>query len=363
MSVSIPLPAEPAPYSLRFRLGPFPVAVDPTFWFVALFPVLTEMLRPSWVPVLFGSILVHELGHALAARRFGSPASIRIYLLGGLTTFHQLPDRRQRILVALAGPVAGFALGLLTLAAYLPLSPARGTSMEFTLHALLWLNFGWGVVNLLPVPPLDGGQMFAEAVGPRRTLLAAQVGAVVGAVAMLEALRRWGVFAAVMFGYLAYHSALAWLRLAREQRLRGQLKQARETLWEDALGAGEVGEAHRAVLRETMQQLRQPPPTPAVPAAPTVPAAPAAPAYDPDVERDHALLAQIFGGLGATSRAADHALEAHRREPSDGIALHAVQLLIEAGRRLEAEKLVARARWSAASTRAKAEALLTRSRN
>lgn len=340
------LPAgESLPFSLRFRVGPFPVVVEPTFWLVALVLAGFQWLAPAWAAVLFVSVLVHELGHAMAARRYGSWASIRLYGLGGLTTHQQLPDRRHRIFVAVAGPLAGFALGLLVLAVDLLLPGDRPMAVAFTLRALLFTNFLWGVVNLLPIPPLDGGHVFEEAVGPRRKLLAAQVGTVVGAMAMVEAIRRWGPLSGLMFGYLSLRCGMTWLRIAGERRIQRQLKQAREKLWEDALANDEVGEPHRAALRETMLHLRQPP---------------AAPAPEPEAERDHALLARIFGELGSASRAADHALEAHRKEPSDGNALQAVQLLLEAGRRAEAEALVSTARWSTEIARAEASALLSR---
>src|SRR5262245_46601267 len=134
------------PLTLRFRVGPFPVAVEPTFWLLALMVFSrTAWLSLAWAAVTFASVLVHELGHAYAARRYGAGASIRLHALGGLTFHDPLPHRRQRILVSLAGPGAGFAFGLLALAVqqFVPLSAPR--PVLFTLDALVWVNFGWGV--------------------------------------------------------------------------------------------------------------------------------------------------------------------------------------------------------------------------
>ena len=117
-------------------------------------------------------------------------------------------------------------------------------------------------------------------------------------------------------------------------------------MWEEALAEDQVGEAHRAAFRETMRSLREPPP---------------APAPEPEPDRDPALMARVFEELGVPAPAAERALEAYRRDPSDASALQAVRLLLAAGRRPEAEALVARARWSAEATRAEAAELLRKS--
>lgn len=79
-----------------------------------------------WIVVVFVSILVHELGHAFAFRRFGQPSKILPHFSGGLTIPESLPwgsayatvslTPNQHIFVSLAGPFAGFALAALTLA-------------------------------------------------------------------------------------------------------------------------------------------------------------------------------------------------------------------------------------------------------
>lgn len=105
--------------TLQFRLGPFPVSVEPSFFIVSLVLAANRLVRPAmlleWVVVVFVSVLVHELGHALAARAVGLPARISLHGAGG-TTHHQPPQRdsvRQDVLISLAGPAAGFLLGAL----------------------------------------------------------------------------------------------------------------------------------------------------------------------------------------------------------------------------------------------------------
>jgi len=330
----------PAFLSLRFRLGPFPVSVEPWFFFVPLIAFRESAWRAlAWVAVVFVSILFHELGHALAARSFGAGASIRLYGLGGLTYHSALPTARRRILVSLAGPGAGFLLGLLALAPYLLLPPT------FIVRALLYVSFFWGAVNLLPVPPLDGGHVLEELLGPRRKGLALQVGAVVSAAAAVAGFLLWSWVAGVMFALLSLGSVAGWIRLAAEQRIQRQLTRLRERMWEQALEPDDMGEAHRDALQETMRELHD-----ASRQQPVLP--------EPDQDRDPALLARIFEELGVPGRAADHAVDAHRSDPSDATALQAVRLLLAAGRRPEAEALVTRTRWSSPATRAEAVALL-----
>jgi len=140
----------------------------------------------------------------------------------------------------------------------------------------------------------------------------------------------------VMFAFLSLGCVAGWIRLAAEQRIQRQLTRLRAQMWDEA---GQGG------LQETLQALNE-----ATHQLPVLP--------EPDQDRDPALLARIFEELGVPARAADHALDAHRRDPSDASALQAVRLLLAAGRRPEAEALVTRTRWSVDATRAEAVAML-----
>ncbi len=116
--------------ALRFRLFGFPVEIQLGFWILAII----IGLRPGrpwtdaalWLGIIFVSIMVHELGHAFAARAYGQSPSIVLHMLGGLTSWaatHEL-SKKRRILVTLAGPGAGFALGFVAYGA--PHSPWKG---------------------------------------------------------------------------------------------------------------------------------------------------------------------------------------------------------------------------------------------
>ena len=104
---------------LRFNLAGVPVTIHGSFLLVAALFGLGRMEQPtlmlSWMLVVVGSILFHELGHALAFRAYGQQPTIELHGLGGTTTGSQRgPMTPMRALVvALAGPAAGFALGAL----------------------------------------------------------------------------------------------------------------------------------------------------------------------------------------------------------------------------------------------------------
>jgi Zn-dependent protease len=166
------------PYDLRWRMFGTPVRVHPLFWLMTAIlgwdwfnakPGQGLQLLFLWVVCVFVSILIHELGHVLIGRVFGTHAHIVLYSFGGLA----IPDRRlsnrwQRIAVALAGPAAQFLpLGIAWYLKrrYFDLFPIdfimtnRGELLWYTLGMLYVINLYWPLLNLLPIWPLDGGQV------------------------------------------------------------------------------------------------------------------------------------------------------------------------------------------------------------
>ncbi len=203
------------PLDIRFRLGGIPIRIEPWFWLMGLVlgASLTGARLPLWMGVVFLSILVHELGHALSARFFGARSHIRLYSFGGLT----IPDRRltrwRNIAMTLAGPFAGFALAGVVFAVT-PLLPADQPLLVWTAQQLLYVNIFWGMMNLLPVPPLDGGHVVQGILGPRRVELAHWIGLVTAGLVALAALRFSQVYLALMFGFLAFQNVQG-IRAAR----------------------------------------------------------------------------------------------------------------------------------------------------
>jgi stage IV sporulation protein FB len=114
--------------------------------------------------IVFGSILVHELGHALVATRIFhlGPASILLHGFGGLTSYRRAPEKSWHAFVtSLAGPSAGLLLGLvaIVIALVVPVSPR----VEDLLHDVARINIFWSLFNLLPMLPMDGGSMLLHA--------------------------------------------------------------------------------------------------------------------------------------------------------------------------------------------------------
>jgi Zn-dependent protease len=160
-----------------------------------------------WVGVALISILVHELGHAFAARRLGSTPTITLYGLGGLTYWQPKANatRWHHISVALAGPGSGMLLGLVVWVSATVAGGYGTGNVRFFVVVMLWINLGWGLVNLVPVLPLDGGHVMAELLPgnrERRWRLAAKISVGIAAVAAV-ALFVWGLqFAAILMVFI-----------------------------------------------------------------------------------------------------------------------------------------------------------------
>jgi Zn-dependent protease len=179
------------PYDLRFHFLGIPVRVHPMFWLVSAMLGWQHNNIPAvliWVACVFVSILIHEYGHGSVARVFGCSPWILLWGGGGLC--YTQADRQtpaQRLAVVVSGPGAGFVLcGLvmlvasalcgLTLQEHLSIFQLLGlpgdrdalmsaimklrTQTGFWIYwDLVQINILWGLVNLLPVWPLDGGRV------------------------------------------------------------------------------------------------------------------------------------------------------------------------------------------------------------
>lgn len=230
--------AEPNPtrFDIRFDIGKIPVTIHPLFWLTTILLGLGTSRGVEgvvlWTAAVFVSILVHELGHALIAQAYGWPPRILLWGLGGLAIY--TPTKRttmSRVLIALAGPGAGFILGGIVLAVIVftghsaplpfpgldvnvgsgPSYLAGGGRLELFILNILWFNLFWGLMNLTPVQPLDGGtvcQALVSKARPRDGLkisiqISLAFAAAVGAVAIFW----WrSPFIAILFGMLGYQS-------------------------------------------------------------------------------------------------------------------------------------------------------------
>lgn len=144
-----------------------PVKISPFFWLTAgLIGWINSMNLPTpllfsllWVFVIFISILVHEYGHAITSRYFGQKPRIQLVAFGGLTfpEGSRLKGWRE-FLVILNGPIFGFSLFLLS-SFILATDFFTSQYIVYTLRIFQWVNLFWTIINLLPVMPMDGGQL------------------------------------------------------------------------------------------------------------------------------------------------------------------------------------------------------------
>jgi Zn-dependent protease len=107
---------------------------------------------------VMGSVLVHELGHAFEARALGlSDISVHISGLGGRARHEPSLDPWVRLRVAFAGPLTSGTLGSFSLLVWAVARGALPARIALILGAVAAINLGWAMVNLLPLPQLDGG--------------------------------------------------------------------------------------------------------------------------------------------------------------------------------------------------------------
>ena len=230
-------------YDLRFSIAGIPVSVHPLFWLITLLLGSTGdlVLIPIWIVVLFVSILVHELGHALAFRRYGQHSRIVLHFAGGLTIPEPVSwgsgyanvglSPNQHIFITLAGPGAGFIFAALIIAivavlggsvittrlfGFIPLPlnallPFGGSVLSVMISMLLWVNVFWGLINLVPVYPLDGGNVTRNVLiqvdpidGVRKSLWISVIAG--GLLALAGFIFMRSIFIALLFGLLAFQS-------------------------------------------------------------------------------------------------------------------------------------------------------------
>ncbi len=240
-------------YDLHFRLLGVPVRITPFFWVASVllgYPVAKDFSEVShgefsiglmlilWTLAVLLSVLVHEFGHAMAFRSFGVESDVVLYHFGGLAipqrSFGYAAGRqswhepKKQLVISTAGPVAQLLLAVIVGAIFYvggfavpnPL-PIRGLNFlhkgqlpTLPLYAfeysLIFSSVWWALLNLLPIYPLDGGQISREMFnlanpnqGIRYSLI---LSVVVAGIVAVYGFTHNDTFMGIMFALLAYSS-------------------------------------------------------------------------------------------------------------------------------------------------------------
>jgi Zn-dependent protease len=225
------------------KLFRIPIKVEPQFFLVTIFlslgraPDITLMIE--WLAVVLFSVLLHEFGHALTGRAFGLEPQIRLYQMGGLTSWKAGRDlsAAKDVVISLAGPAIGILFGLLVLLFGQTALIFQSRLVFVTYSDLLWVNIGWGLCNLLPILPMDGGRVMATVESSLRKandrLIShtfSFIAALMIGIAAFNWRALWIGFLGLYFAYL--NGSVLWRHLQnyRDRKLRKILEGAREAI-------------------------------------------------------------------------------------------------------------------------------------
>jgi stage IV sporulation protein FB len=235
-------------FDVRFSLFGIPIRITPFFWLAAALlgwhPTTNAQgqsdprLLIGWCAAVLISILIHELGHAFAFRYFGTMSHVVLYHFGGVavpdsygSSFNMGRSRNpySQIMISLAGPVAQLTAALVVILIVAasghnvplygfvgrllprPLVPdIQSEALFYSTQFFLYISVYWALLNLLPVYPLDGGQIarelfviFGRGDGIKNSLLLSLLTG--GGVALL-AFGNQDFYLGMLFGMLAFSS-------------------------------------------------------------------------------------------------------------------------------------------------------------
>ena len=185
------------------------------------------------VGIIFGSVVLHELGHALVARGSGIPAKGIILLpIGGITILdeaHAIPDPlnmwKRDMRIAAAGPLVNLLIAGVSALVIVGTLPGFALTAKPLVHwsalsrSLVWVNVYLGLFNLLPAYPMDGGRVLRAVFSRhmdlvRATQRAVRIGQVfstlfmmVGILISTRAETRWDGYWLMMIGFFLFVGA------------------------------------------------------------------------------------------------------------------------------------------------------------
>lgn len=225
--------------------------------------ILAERL--AWFLTITVSLLVHEFGHALVAKRFRLHPSVYLHIFGGLCAHDDASSDGEEARVLIAGPAAGLLLGGAAFGVQQVVGQPVGIGRAFELgidpgsyfvrqwvSTMVWFNLFWNVVNLLPIWPLDGGRL--TRLGLLRRMRGAQAEKILHSVSIgllfvggIYVGGRFGLLGILLAGWLIWENVKVLRGDASSGRVRSQGRFSRELLTRarEAFAAEEYREAAR----------------------------------------------------------------------------------------------------------------------
>lgn len=165
---------------------------------------------------LFGSVLLHELGHSIVAIRKGIKVdSITLFIFGGVASIASEPKKaKDEFQIAIAGPMVSFFLAFTFTLLHLLLSILTPNPITTSVFLLAGINFSLGLFNLIPAFPLDGGRIFRAILWhyqksySKATLTAAEVGKSIGYLGVAFAIYlalTVNLFSGIWIGFISWY--------------------------------------------------------------------------------------------------------------------------------------------------------------
>jgi stage IV sporulation protein FB len=202
------------------------ISIDFSFIFLAALFVVTSY-NPErgihyallWIPVLFISVLIHEIAHAVMFGIFGYGSSAIV--LGGMGGHTVSSTRMQTkpwhdVLISIAGPVSSFALafGMAVLLATVEYT-RRDPMLVAFIPLMVFANYFWGLFNCIPITPLDGGHALRSLLRmfmPDRKAfpISVWIGITVGAAVALYGLMARQIFVTILLAWYVFMNYQQW---------------------------------------------------------------------------------------------------------------------------------------------------------
>jgi Zn-dependent protease len=250
--------------TLTFRFAGIPIRIHAFFFLTALMLGSWVYRNPAtlavWTLVVLFSVLWHEMGHAFMGKAFGLAPQIDLHGMGGTTSWQagKKLSAPRRVLISLAGPMMGIALGIALL--FVPkLEHPLATQLT---RDLLYVNLGWSIFNLVPMLPLDGGNVMAATLGglagPKGVKAARIISILLASALLLYAVPHQDWWLAVLGGLFAAQNFQAMRRddlVANDGPLAERMQRAVEALRRDE-GEVAVQEVEPVVAQVRTPELR-----------------------------------------------------------------------------------------------------------